>query len=83
MLRPHVKLEAGPFPASWGLGWQLFHNPGRDFIYHGGDNKGFHCAAVASVAGKSGFVAMTNGERGAEVLRSLLGAGVMQAFLTR
>ena len=82
MLRPHVKLDGTPFPASWALGWQVFHNPGRDFIYHGGDNKGFHCAAVASVAGRSGFVAMTNSDRGPEVLRSLMAADVMQAFLT-
>ena len=83
MLRPHVKVDAGTFPASWALGWQVFHHPGRDFIYHGGDNKGFHCATVASVAGKSGFVAMTNGEQGPSVLRDLLAADVMQEFLSK
>ena len=80
MLRPHVKVE-GPFPSSWALGWQVFHNPRRDFISHGGHNAGFHCSAVASVEGKCGFVAMTNGERGAEVLTSLLTADLMQAWL--
>ena len=58
----HVKLEEGLYPASWALGWQVFHNAHRDFIYHGGDNAGFHCSAVASVAGRSGYVAMTDGE---------------------
>jgi CubicO group peptidase (beta-lactamase class C family) len=81
MLRPHVKLEGGEFPAWWALGWQIFHKNNRDFIYHGGDNEGFHCAAVASVAGKSGFVAMTNGESGTSILRSILTMDVMQEFL--
>jgi CubicO group peptidase (beta-lactamase class C family) len=81
MLRPHVKLESNLYPASWALGWQVFHNRDRDFIYHGGDNKGFHCSVVASVAGKSGFVAMTNGENGSAVLRTLLTLDAMQGFL--
>jgi len=81
MLRPHVKLEGGEFPASWALGWQIFHNPNRDFIHHGGDNRGFHCFAIASVAGRSGCVAMTNGESGTSVLRRILTLDVMQEFL--
>ena len=81
MLRHHVRLEGTPFPSSWALGWQIFHTERRDFIYHGGDNKGFHCSAVASVAGKSGYVAMTNGENGNEVLRRILTSEAGQAFL--
>ena len=81
MLRPHVKLEGGQFPASWALGWQIFHNKERDFLYHGGDNEGFHCGAVASVEGRSGFVVMTNGENGTALLRNLITAERMQAFL--
>jgi hypothetical protein len=81
MLRPQVKLEASPHPASWALGWQIFHNKDRDFFSHGGDNDGFHCAAVGSVAGRSGFVAMTNGENGPSVLNRLFEDGRMQEFL--
>jgi hypothetical protein len=81
MLRPHVKLEGGEPPASWALGWQIFHGKDRDFIFHGGDNRGFHCAAAASVTGKSGYVAMTNGENGPAVLRNILTSDAMQAFL--
>lgn len=81
MLRPQVSIEGGRYPASWALGWQIFHNANRDFIYHGGDNEGFHCAAVASVAGKSGFVAMTNGENGSSVLTNLITDSLMQEFL--
>ena len=83
MLRPHVKIEGGQFPASWALGWQIFHNANRDFLYHGGDNEGFHCAAVASVEGRSGFVAMTNGENGTSILRNLIAEDLMQQFLAR
>ena len=81
MIRPHVKLPAPTPPSSWALGWQVFHNPSRDFIFHGGNNRGFHCAAVASVAGKSGYVAMTNGDAGPRVLTDLITSDEMQAFL--
>lgn len=81
MLRPHVKLEGGTYEASWALGWQVFHTKDRDFIYHGGDNAGFHCAAVASVETKSGFVAMTNGDNGTVVLRNLIMDATVQGFL--
>lgn len=81
MLRPQVKIEGGQFAASWALGWQIFHNANRDFIYHGGDNEGFHCGAVASVEGKSGFVVMTNGENGTKVLRNLITDEGIQRFL--
>jgi CubicO group peptidase (beta-lactamase class C family) len=81
MLRPHVKIEGGQYPASWALGWQIFHNKNRDFIYHGGDNDGFHCCAVASVEGKSGFVVMTNGENGPGILKNLIMGNLMQEFL--
>ena len=81
MLRPSVKLDKSEPPSSWALGWQIFHSPGRDFIYHGGDNRGFHCAAVGSVAGQSGYVAMTNGDGGVSVLRRILTLDVMQEFL--
>ena len=81
MLRPHVKIEGGQYPASWALGWQIFHNKNRDFIYHGGDNDGFHCCAVASVEGKSGFVVMTNGDNGPGILKNLIMGNLMQEFL--
>lgn len=80
MLRPHVKLE-GQYPSSWALGWQIFHNPNRDFIYHGGDNAGFHCGALASVAGRCGYVVMTNGDNGPDVLKKLVTDDLMQQFL--
>lgn len=82
MLRPHVKLPAGGFASSWSLGWQIFHNKSGDFIFHGGNNQGFHCNAVASVAARRGYVAMTNGDNGPSVLTKLLTNEAMQTFLT-
>ena len=82
MLRPHVKVSAGEYASSWALGWQIFHNNPGDFIFHGGDNLGFHCAVVASVAARRGYVAMTNGESGPAVLTKLNTSDLMQAFLT-
>ena len=47
---------------------------------HGGDNTGFHGFAVASVDAKSGYVIMTNGENGVEVLKKLM-IGFLNPFL--
>ena len=80
MLRPDVELE-GQYPSSWALGWQIFNNPQRDFIYHGGDNEGFHCGTLASVEKRCGYFVMTNGENGPEVLRKLVTDDLMQQFL--
>ena len=82
MLRPHVKLPATEYPSSWALGWQIFHDKAGDFIYHGGDNRGFHCSAVASATRKCGYVAMTNGDNGPAVLGNLNMMDAMQQFLT-
>ena len=82
MLRPRVKVPAGEFSSSWALGWQIFHDKTGDFIFHGGDNLGFHCAVVASVAARRGYVAMTNGDNGPAVLAKLNTNDLMQAFLT-
>jgi CubicO group peptidase (beta-lactamase class C family) len=82
MLRPHVKIDGGRYPASWSLGWQIFHNDNRDYFFHGGDNDGFHCFAVASVAGRSGLVVMTNGEGGTKFLAQVITDEATQAFLS-
>jgi CubicO group peptidase (beta-lactamase class C family) len=71
MLRPHVKVGDSP-PSSWALGWQLFHDGERTFIAHGGDNKGFHAFAVGAPDTKSGYVIMTNGDGGVDVLRKVM-----------
>lgn len=78
MLRPRVKVPADPYPSSWALGWQVQRT---GVINHGGDDAGFHCHAVASPTGKSGFVIMTNGDGGGPLIRDLLLGDLMNGFL--
>jgi CubicO group peptidase (beta-lactamase class C family) len=77
MLRPQVKTN-DEFASSWALGWQVQQG---GVINHGGDNKGWHAHAVASPERKSGFVIMTNGDGGHELLRTLLLGNLMAPFL--
>jgi CubicO group peptidase (beta-lactamase class C family) len=68
MLRPQVKTN-DEFSSSWALGWQVQQS---GVINHGGDNTGFHAHAIASAENRSGFVIMTNGERGGSLIVKLL-----------
>src|SRR5260370_38382077 len=81
MVRPQVKVSE-EYSTSWALGWGIQHSGKRNFIMHGGDNKGFHSFAVGSVDGKSGYVMMTNGENGAQVLKNVM-AGLLNPFMER
>jgi hypothetical protein len=81
MLRPHVPVPNAEQRTSWAIGWAIVHDGDHDFIYHSGDDKGWHTIGVASAANKSGFVAMTNGDAGNQVLGKLLMSGSMQRFL--
>ncbi len=68
--RPHIAVSSGNQAAgSWGLGWHL---KGDGLFDHGGDNRGFHCHAVASSKSKAGLVIMTNGENGWKILPPLM-----------
>lgn len=78
MLRPHVKVVNGAFTSSWALGWQVQDN---GLINHGGDNKGFHSHALANPKSKSGFVVMTNGDRGPELIQKLFVLPELNPFL--
>ena len=74
MLRPQAKE-----PDAWGsrgLGWQLVQGQHGVVLQHGGDNRGFHAFAVASVEGRFAIVAMTNGENGATLLGRFLSGAV-------
>jgi CubicO group peptidase (beta-lactamase class C family) len=77
MLRPHVKVVNGPYTSSWALGWQIQDN---GLINHGGDNKGFHCHAIASPRTKSGFVVMTNGDNGPNIIQQLFALPALDPF---
>lgn len=72
MLRPQIRVaENDEYVISWGLGWRLVHTKRGDLINHDGYNKGFLSFVEASIEQKSGFVIMTNGENGGELLKKL------------
>jgi hypothetical protein len=77
MLRPQIKTN-DEFSSSWALGWQVQQS---GVINHGGDNTGFHAHAVASVENRSGFVIMTNGERGGSLIAKVLTGEVIRRIL--
>jgi CubicO group peptidase (beta-lactamase class C family) len=77
MLRPQVKVDD---LTSWALGWRIQHTDKGNFIMHGGDNKGFHACVLASVERKRGFVILTNGENGNQIIWKLILGDVMQQF---
>jgi CubicO group peptidase (beta-lactamase class C family) len=69
MIRPHVKVDE---TSSWALGWKILHQPdGNHLISHGGDNPGFKAFVVGSPARKTGYVLLTNGDSGGEVIGKL------------
>jgi CubicO group peptidase (beta-lactamase class C family) len=71
MVRPHIK--GGESPASSrALGWEVVHTGKDDFILHGGDNPGFHAFAAASLERKTGYIFMTNGDGGIDLLKKLI-----------
>jgi CubicO group peptidase (beta-lactamase class C family) len=77
MLRPQVKTN-DEFSSSWALGWQIQQT---GVINDGGDNTGFLSHALASIENRSGFVIMTNGERGGQLIVKLLMSELMQRLL--
>ena len=80
MIRPQVRVDAS---SSWALGWQIQHHPKGDLLAHGGDNPGFKASVVASVARRSGYVILTNGDSGGEVIGALTnGDTPLNAFVT-
>ena len=54
-----------------GLGWRIAQTAAGDFVSHGGDNTGFHSTAEFCLKDKSGFVILTNGDGGVELLKRL------------
>jgi CubicO group peptidase (beta-lactamase class C family) len=71
MVRPQIK--GGDSPDSWRtLGWEVVRTDKDDVIVHGGDNSGFHAFAAASIKRRTGYVFMTNGDGGMELLKELI-----------
>ena len=68
MLRAQVKVDDA---SSWALGWQILHEKKGNLLSHGGDNPGFKAFVLASVERKAGYVILTNGDNGNEVISKL------------
>ena len=68
MLKPHIDAGSSPFRSSWALGWQIWHLDDGDVVAHGGDFDGWHSQAAFSAERKSGFVILTNGEGGLQMI---------------
>ena len=68
MIRPQVKVDDS---SSWALGWRIIHGKNGDLISHGGENIGFQNFTAASVERKSGYVIMTKGDNGIEIIAKL------------
>jgi CubicO group peptidase (beta-lactamase class C family) len=72
MLRPQIAVEDGPgYSIAWGLGWRLAHTNNGDLVSHGGDQRGFHATAEMSLVKRSGYVILTNGDRGWQLIKTL------------
>jgi CubicO group peptidase (beta-lactamase class C family) len=68
MLEPHIDAGSSPFKSSWALGWQIWHLDDGDVVAHGGDFDGWHSQAAFSAERESGFVILTNGEGGLQMI---------------
>ena len=80
MVRPQIKITD---TLSWGLGWAIVRQKsGGDIITHSGDNPGFKALTAASREKKTGFIIMTNGDRGFdEIIAKVVMSEPMQRFL--
>jgi CubicO group peptidase (beta-lactamase class C family) len=77
MIRPQVKVDD---TSSWALGWQILHHKKGNLLAHGGDNPGFKGFVLASAERKSGYVILTNGDNGGEVIGKLANAAATPAW---
>lgn len=74
MFRPQVKLRSDQQIdgcTSWGLGWGIQERSSGNLIVHSGGQSGFRSLTMASIQKKSGFVALTNGDNGGNVIYKL------------
>lgn len=72
MLKPQVKeAETNEYSIWRGLGWRIARTKSGEVFNHGGENPGFQSFAEGSLDKKSGFVIMTNGQNGAQLLVKL------------
>jgi CubicO group peptidase (beta-lactamase class C family) len=71
MVRPVIKGGDSPL-SSRALGWEVVRTGTDDILVHGGDNAGFHAFAAASRKRKTGYIVMTNGDGGTNLIKKLI-----------
>jgi len=81
MLRPQVTVPNSPLAAPLALGWQSWHLAKGEIFAHGGDDTGFHSEAAFSIPRKSGFVILTNGDNGADLIMNRLLRDLVDHFI--
>jgi CubicO group peptidase (beta-lactamase class C family) len=80
MIRPQVRVDDS---SSWALGWRIVHGKGGDLITHGGENVGFQNFIAASIQRKAGYVILSNGDNGIEIIGKLTnGATPLNALVS-
>ncbi|MBL9186189.1 MAG: beta-lactamase family protein [Opitutaceae bacterium] len=71
MVRPQVKLDEQQKidgANAWALGWAVQQRATGNVIVHSGGQSGFRSLAMASVDRRSGFIILTNGDNGGNVV---------------
>ena len=59
---------------SWGLGWGLESDQGRDYIWHWGDNGNYKNFVLAHLPSRSAVVVFTNGNNGMRINEAVVAA---------
>ncbi len=74
MLTAAVETKGGAYPAptAWGLGWGLMRLGDETIVFHGGNNDEFRSIAGYSLKNRDGFVILTNGRNGADLIDAFL-----------
>jgi CubicO group peptidase (beta-lactamase class C family) len=70
MLRPQIKFDKNmkiDGADSWALGWAVQERKSGHVIVHSGGQTGFRSLAMASPGRKSGFIILTNGDKGGKL----------------
>ena len=67
MITPQAATKGAPFGDRWGLGYQLTDTGSIKLVQHSGDNIGWKTWAVFHPDAGSGFVVLTNSDRGANL----------------
>jgi len=71
MFRPQVKLREDQKidgASSWALGWAVRERVNGNIVLHSGGQSGFRSLMMVSIERKSGFVMLTNGDTGGNLL---------------